>query len=80
MYEGSLFKICVLSQCIVYGIHFQDTHIFTYQKTILHTFFCLFLKSLFKPSVYRWSYKFALEMDKKINIKNVKTEEYHLVI
>ena len=37
------FNICVLSQCIVYRIHFQNIHTFTYQKTF-HTLFCLFLK------------------------------------
>ena len=40
-----LFNICVLSQCIVYGIRFQNIHTFTYQKTLLHTRF-LFLKFL----------------------------------
>ena len=39
------FNICVLSQCIVYWIHFQNIHTFTYQKTLLHTLFCLSLKS-----------------------------------
>ena len=35
--EGNFFKICVLSQCIAYLIHFQNIHTFTYQKTLLHT-------------------------------------------
>ena len=43
--KGNFFKICVLSQCIVYWIHFQNIHTFTYQKTLLHTLFCFFLKS-----------------------------------
>ena len=43
--KGSFFNICVLSRCIVYWIHFQNEQIFTYQKTLLHTLFCLFLKS-----------------------------------
>ena len=34
--EGNSFKICVLSQCEVYWIHFQNMHTFTYQKTLLH--------------------------------------------
>ena len=38
------YNICILSQCIVYLIHFQNIHIFTNQKTFLHTLFCLFLK------------------------------------
>ena len=43
--EGIFFNICVLSQCIVYWIHFQNIHAFTYQKALLHTLFCLLLKS-----------------------------------
>ena len=30
------FNICILSQCIVYWIHFQNIHTFTYQKALLH--------------------------------------------
>ena len=43
--EGNVFNICALPQCIVYWIHFQNIHTFTYQKTLLHTLFCMFLKS-----------------------------------
>ena len=39
-------NICVLSQCIVYGVHFQNIHTFTHQKTLLIHFCCLFLKLL----------------------------------
>ena len=42
--KGNVFDICVLSRCIVYWIHFQNIHTFTYQKTLLHTPFCLFFK------------------------------------
>ena len=35
--DEKFFKICVLSQCIVYCIHFQNIHTFTYQKTLLYT-------------------------------------------
>ena len=35
--EGIFFKMCILSQCIVYWIHFQTIHTFAYQKTLLHT-------------------------------------------
>ena len=34
-------KIFVLSQCIMYWIHFQNIHTFTYQKTLLHTLLLL---------------------------------------
>ena len=34
---GKSFLKFVLSQCIVYWIHFQNIHTFTYQKTLLHT-------------------------------------------
>ena len=37
---------CFLSQCIVYWINFQNIYTYTNQKTLLHTLFCLFLKSL----------------------------------
>ena len=43
--EENFLNICVSSQCIVYWIHFQNIHIFTYQKKLLHTLFSLFLKS-----------------------------------
>ena len=41
----TFFEICVLSQCIVYWTHFQNINNFTYQKTLLHTLFCLLFKS-----------------------------------
>ena len=34
--EGIFFNICVLSQCIVYWIHFQNTYIFPYFLHFLH--------------------------------------------
>ena len=43
--KGNFFNICVLSQCVVYWIHFQNIHTFTYEKPSFHTLFCLFLKS-----------------------------------
>ena len=43
--ETNFFNIRVLSQCIVYCIHFHNIHNFTYQKTLFHILFCLFLKS-----------------------------------
>ena len=42
--KGSFFKICVLSQCIVYWIHFQNINTFTYQKTLFHTLLLLVSK------------------------------------
>ena len=45
--ERNFFKICVLSQCIVNSLlEYQNRQTFTYQKTLLQTTFCLFLKSL----------------------------------
>ena len=38
------FNICVLSQCIVYWIHFQNINTFTYQKTLLQTLSLLVFK------------------------------------
>ena len=42
--EGKFFKICVLYQCIVYRLHFQNIHTFKYQKTLLHTILLLIFK------------------------------------
>ena len=42
--EGIFFNICVLSQCILYWIHFQNIHTFTYQKTLLNTLLLLVFK------------------------------------
>ena len=41
---GKFFNICVLSQCMVYWIHFQDIHTLTYLKTLLHTLLLLVFK------------------------------------
>ena len=38
------FKICVLSQCILYWIHFQNIHTITHQKTLLYTLLLLAFK------------------------------------
>ena len=43
--EGNFFNIYILCQYIVYWIQFQNIHTFKYQRTLLHTLFCLFLKS-----------------------------------
>ena len=39
--KGNFFKICTLSQCIAYWIHFQNVHTFTYQKSF-YTFLLVF--------------------------------------
>ena len=54
---GNTFNICVLSQCIVHWINLQNIHSFTYQKILLHTLFCLFLKCR-KTSVYPNDWRF----------------------
>ena len=43
--EWDFFNIFILFQCIMHWIHFQNTDTITYQKTLFHTLFCLFLKS-----------------------------------
>ena len=57
--KGNFFNICVFSHCIVYWIHLQNIHTFTFQKTLFNTFFCLFLKS---PKT------FSVSLSKKNNI------------
>ena len=47
----NFFNICVLSRRKVYWILFQNVHTFSYQKLLLQTHFCLFLKSLIACSV-----------------------------
>ena len=42
--EENVFNICVLSQCIVYWIHFQNIHTFRFQKTLPHTLLVLAFK------------------------------------
>ena len=39
--QREFFKISFLSQCLVYWIHFQSIHTFTYQKILLHTLLLL---------------------------------------
>ena len=36
--KGIFFNICVLSQCIVYWIQFQNIHTFAYEETLLFAF------------------------------------------
>ena len=40
--EGNFFNMCILSQCIVYWIHFQNTHTSTYQKHYFRHFLLVF--------------------------------------
>ena len=54
--EGHFLNLCVLSQYIVYWKHFQNIHTFTYQKPLLHTLFCLFLK---------WSKAFSVPLKQR---------------
>ena len=44
--KGIFFKICVLSQYIVYWIHFRNIPTFTYQEALLYTLLLLVSKSL----------------------------------
>ena len=44
--EGNISNICVLSQCIVYWIHLQNIHTFTYQKTLVHKLLLLVFKNV----------------------------------
>ena len=46
LYKENFFNICVLSQCIVCWIHFQNIQTFTNQKTLLHTLSLLVFKTV----------------------------------
>ena len=50
---GRKFFICVLSQCLVYWINFQNIYTFPYQKHYFIYFSCIFW-NIWKPSVYPW--------------------------
>ena len=50
--EGNCSDICDVCQCTVHWIQFQNIHTFIYQKPLLHTLFCLFLKSSKSFSVF----------------------------
>ena len=49
--KAIFFNICVLSECIVYWIDFQNMHTFTYQKPLPHTLFACF-QNYWKLLVY----------------------------
>ena len=44
LFEGFFLNICVLSQCIMYWINFQNIYTFTYSKTLIHTLLLLVFK------------------------------------
>ena len=44
--EWNFVTICVLSQCVVYWIHFWKIHTFTYEKTLLYTLLLLAFKTV----------------------------------
>ena len=49
------FNICVLCQCIVYWIHFQNIRTFKYQKTLLHALSLVVFKIVESPQcILKW--------------------------
>ena len=64
--EATLFLTLVLFQYIAYWIHFQNFYTFTHQKTLLHTLFCLFLKSSKAITVSLNVFAFQLCTSKRI--------------
>ena len=60
--KGNFFKICVLFQCIMQWIYFQNTYTFTYKKHYFTHFCCLFLKS---SKAFTVSINFVIYQDKK---------------
>ena len=81
LFEGNILNICVLSQCIVYWIQFQNIHTFTYQKHYFIHFCCLFLKlsKAFSVSLNKsrasWAYKIM-----KIKILKSRQVQVKLVL
>ena len=70
--EWIFFNICVLSQCTVYWIHCQNIYTFTYQKTLIHTLFCLFLKS-FKAFSVSLNECFKITLLETKQVRSIKT-------
>ena len=66
--KGVFSEICVLSLCIVYWIHVQNIHTFTYQKHYFIHFCCLFLKLLkaFSVSLKRYLWLIFLASKKPL--------------
>ena len=62
LFERNFFNIFVLSQCILHWIHSQNIRTLTYQKTLLHKLFYLFLKSskVFSVSL-KWIGQYILQ-------------------
>ena len=65
--QRNFFNICVLSKFIVYWIHFENIHTFTYQKILLRIIrvCCLFLKS---PKVFSTSLSKGLKVTIEKNL------------
>ena len=87
--KGNFFKTCVLSQCIVYWIHFQNIHTFTYQKAFLHTLSLLvskiveslqcilnWLVYLFWEVVWCSAYLFLQNMSNKEQNQSLESSKY----
>ena len=74
--ERNFFKICDLSQCIVYWIQFPNLHTFTYQKTLLHIHFRLFLKSSKVFSVSLIHCGFLLPLNYSVDSNNFRIAKY----
>ena len=68
--RGILFNICVLFQCIMYWIHFQDIYIFTYQKTFHTLLFFVFkineslqcIIKLYTGITISWSFTLSIRL------------------
>ena len=77
--KESFFNICVLSQCVVYWINFQNIYTFNYQNTLLHTLVfesveslqcilksCNIRSVMKKPTYFKYSEKTILFRSSKI--------------
>ena len=74
--EGNYFKICDLSQCVVYWIQFPNLHTFTYKKTLLRIHFWLLLKSSKVFSVSLIHCGFLLPLNCGVDSNNFRIAKY----
>ena len=79
--KENFFRICVLSQCMVYWIHFQNIHTFTYQKTLVYTFFLLVFKIAKNlQCIFKSNNLYQITNANNINSKRLYENKYENIV
>ena len=71
LFEGNFFNTCVLSQCIVYWIHFQNIHTYTYicMYMYIHTEYTYISKSI-TPYIFLLVFKIVESLQCILKLTN----------